>query len=401
MEHAVAEDALACVRRDPACDTLLEAVLFFKGFSSLVCHRAARYNWIGNGNNNGNGNSNTDKNNNNTNKTHNSSKTSSSSPKRFTALWLQSQASAAFGVDIHPAATIGAGVMFDHGTGIVIGETARIGDGCTLLHGVTLGGTGKESGDRHPKVGNHVLVGAGSKILGNVTIGCGAKIGAGSVVLHPIPKGATAVGAPAKIIGWAKETKPGSVIDNQLSHVTRAPAKIIGWANETKPGSVIDNQLSHVTLATANEHEHEHDDDEEEDDDDDLSNTDENDDLSNTNENDDTSSTDENDNNNHDEQSVKRMDDDLPNNEPNKCNKQQTNIRTQTELQTQTPIILHKKRQKSHSLNSNTFTYGVPASSPVPKIMSPAMVYPNASYKNTCTNKDPQKKRLIMSTFLY
>lgn len=196
MMEAVIKDALAYYRRDPACESLLEVILYFKGFASLVCHRAAKRNWGKIGKN--------------------------GKASRFVSLWLQSQASAAFGVDIHPAAEIGAGVMFDHASGVVVGETAVIGDGCTLLHGVTLGGTGKEAGDRHPKVGNHVLIGAGSSILGNIIIGDGAKIGAGSVVLKPIPHGATAVGSPAKIIGWAKEKKPGSRCDVCLKNTIPA-----------------------------------------------------------------------------------------------------------------------------------------------------------------------------------
>jgi serine O-acetyltransferase len=210
MSEAVREDALAIVRRDPACETLLEAVLFMKGFHSLVLHRAARRAWrptvvssqttegenaisitTSNGGDGGG--------------------------KRFVALLLQSQSSSAFGVDIHPAASIGAGVMIDHASGVVIGETATVGDGTTILHGVTLGGTGKDHGDRHPKIGKHVLIGAGTKILGNITVGDRAKIGAGSVVLRPIPSGATAVGAPAKIIGFIpKGELPGSTVDMNL-----------------------------------------------------------------------------------------------------------------------------------------------------------------------------------------
>lgn len=188
--EGIRADALAHVDRDPACETLLEAVLFFKGYAAAVSHRVARRQWH--------------------------------AGERFSALWIQSQASAAFGVDIHPAASIGAGVMFDHATGVVVGETACIGDGCTLLHGVTLGGTGKDSGDRHPKVGRDVLIGANASVLGNIKIGDGAKIGAGSVVLRPVPHGATAVGAPAKIIGWAKEHHPGSNIDQLLVDVVQA-----------------------------------------------------------------------------------------------------------------------------------------------------------------------------------
>lgn len=192
MADAIRKDIQASLNRDPACESAIEVILFFKGFAALVCHRAARRKYR---------------------------KETNNSSTRFVSLWLQSQASAAFGVDIHPGAEIGAGVFFDHATGLVVGETAVIGDGCTLLHGVTLGGTGKDSGDRHPKVGNNVLIGAGSSILGNIRIGDSCKIGASSVVLKPIPHGSTAVGAPAKIIGWAKEKKPGSIVDMSLDNV--------------------------------------------------------------------------------------------------------------------------------------------------------------------------------------
>jgi len=194
---ALAQDALAYVRRDPACDTLLEPILFFKGYAAVVCHRVAHVQW-------------------------HLSKTENKR-KSFVSLWIQSQASSAFGVDIHPAAAIGCGLMLDHATGIVVGETASIGDGCTLLHGVTLGGTGKDKGrDRHPKVGHHVLIGAGTQVLGNISVGDGAKIGAGSVVLRPVPHGTTAVGVPARIVGWAKEKYPGSSVDVRLLDVVSA-----------------------------------------------------------------------------------------------------------------------------------------------------------------------------------
>lgn len=186
ISEAIREDALAVCRRDPATETVLEVVLFSKGYAALVAHRVAFRLYP---------------------------------TRKFTALYLQSQASAAFGLDIHPCAQIGIDIMFDHGTGIVVGETATIGDGCTFLHGVTLGGTGKEHGDRHPKVGRNVFIGAGASILGNITIGCGAKIGAGSVVLRPIPKMATAVGAPARIIGRSTEPTAGSDVDASLQHL--------------------------------------------------------------------------------------------------------------------------------------------------------------------------------------
>jgi serine O-acetyltransferase len=190
MGAAVRDDVAAVVERDPAMDTFLEVVLFSKGFAALVCHRAAHRLWL----------------------------RSSSSSKKFTALYLQSQASALFGVDLHPLAKIGSGVLLDHGTGIVVGETATIGDGCTILHGVTLGGTGKDHGDRHPKVGKHVLIGACSSILGNVHIGDSAKIGAGSVVLRSIPAFATAVGAPAKVRTMASRSWHGTSL-SLPSHV--------------------------------------------------------------------------------------------------------------------------------------------------------------------------------------
>lgn len=193
MAQAVRLDALAVCDRDPAVDSLLEVVLFLKGFAALVAHRAAHAKWHA---------------------------AKAKGKKSLVALWLQSQASAVFGLDIHPGATMGAGIMLDHGTGIVIGETAAVGDGCTLLHGVTLGGTGKESGDRHPKVGKDVLIGANASLLGNIPIGDGAKIGAGSIVLGSIPSGATAVGAPAKIVGRAKEAKPASTMDETLQQVS-------------------------------------------------------------------------------------------------------------------------------------------------------------------------------------
>lgn len=189
MSHAIREDAKAVVRRDPATDSVLQVVLFSKGYAALVCHRAAHRLWL-------------------------------EKKRTYTALFLQSQASAVFGLDIHPLARMGCNIMLDHGTGLVVGETATVGDGCTILHGVTLGGTGKDHGDRHPKVGPNVLIGAGSSLLGNIKIGKGAKIGAGSVVLRCIPPGATAVGAPAKIIGRSVESRPGSEMDETLEHVS-------------------------------------------------------------------------------------------------------------------------------------------------------------------------------------
>jgi serine O-acetyltransferase len=169
-------DAQAVVQRDPAADGVLDVVMYFKGFSAIQGYRIAHRAW--------------------------------EAGERAYALWLQSRCSQQFGVDIHPAAVIGPAVIIDHATGVVIGETAVVGEGCTLLHGVTLGGSGKDHGDRHPKIGKHVLLGAGCSVLGNIRVGDRAKLGAGSIVLKPIPSGATAVGAPAKIVGRVVEENP-------------------------------------------------------------------------------------------------------------------------------------------------------------------------------------------------
>mmetsp|Transcript_19432 Transcript_19432/g.41547 ORF Transcript_19432/g.41547 Transcript_19432/m.41547 type:complete len:621 (+) Transcript_19432:69-1931(+) len=254
MSEAVREDALAIVRRDPACETLLEAVLFMKGFHSLVLHRAARRAWKpearrgseasggGDVDENGDGND--------------AERARGAGPvsggaggKRFVALLLQSQSSSALGVDIHPASSIGKGVMIDHASGVVIGETATVGDGTTILHGVTLGGTGKDHGvDRHPKIGKDVLIGAGTKILGNITVGDRAKIGAGSVVLRPIPSGATAVGAPAKIIGYTpRGERPGSDVDVGLKEIE----PLLGKRDSSTEATAADSSGSLATLSSA------------------------------------------------------------------------------------------------------------------------------------------------------
>jgi serine O-acetyltransferase len=169
-------DILAYHERDPACDRYLMPLLYFKGFHALQVHRSAHHLWA--------------------------------SGRRSLALFLQNQCSERFGVDIHPAARIGGGIMIDHATGLVIGETASVGDDVSLLHSVTLGGTGCTGGDRHPKVRDGVLISAGAKILGNIEIGAGARIGAGSLVLDPVPPGATVVGVPAKIVAGAAERPP-------------------------------------------------------------------------------------------------------------------------------------------------------------------------------------------------
>ena len=177
-------DLKAVFERDPACRGYVQPFLFFKGYLSLQTHRVAHWLW-------GQG-------------------------RETLALYLQSRTSELFQVDIHPATRIGRGIFIDHGTGIVIGETAVVGDDVSMLHGVTLGGTGAERGDRHPKIGKGVLLGAGAKVLGNIEIGACAKIAAGSVVLEPVPAGCTAAGVPARIIGCVDVPEPAMEMDQRI-----------------------------------------------------------------------------------------------------------------------------------------------------------------------------------------
>jgi serine O-acetyltransferase len=181
---AAALDLDACKDRNPASPDHLTPFLYFKGFYSLQWHRIGHWLW--------------------------------GRRRRPLAAFLQSRVSEAFAVDIHPAARMGSGIFIDHGTGIVIGETAVVGDDVSILQGVTLGGTGKDSGDRHPKIRDGVLIGAGAKILGNIEIGTCAKIGAGSVVLKPVPPHCTAAGVPARNIGACAEARPGLTMDHSL-----------------------------------------------------------------------------------------------------------------------------------------------------------------------------------------
>ena len=181
----MAEDDLRAVfERDPACKGYLQPFLFFKGFQALQTHRVAHWLW-------GQG-------------------------RQTLAFHLQSRMSELFQVDIHPACRIGRGVFVDHGTGIVIGETAVIGDDVSMLQGVTLGGTGAEQGDRHPKIGRGVLLGAGAKVLGNIEIGDFAKIASGSVVLKPVPKGCTAAGVPARLVNCPTCDEPARSMDHTV-----------------------------------------------------------------------------------------------------------------------------------------------------------------------------------------
>jgi serine O-acetyltransferase len=184
LGDAFRADLVATVDRDPATHRVLEPVLYFKGFHAIQTHRLAHWLW--------------------------------SKGRRDFALYLQSRASAVFQCDIHPAARIGRGIFLDHATGLVVGETAVIEDDVSMLHGVTLGGTGKEHEDRHPKIRYGVMIGAGAKILGNIEIGHCARIAAGSVVIKPVPNNVTVAGVPAKVIGVAGCPEPARTMDQMF-----------------------------------------------------------------------------------------------------------------------------------------------------------------------------------------
>ncbi|MCS3457591.1 serine O-acetyltransferase [Aeromonas rivuli] len=180
----VAADICAVQERDPAVEFFSTPLLYLKGFHALQGYRVANWLWM--------------------------------QGRRPLALYLQNQISVVFGVDVHPAARIGKGIMFDHATGIVVGETAVIEDDVSILQSVTLGGTGKAGGDRHPKIREGVMIGAGAKVLGNIEVGMGAKIGAGSVVINPVPPHTTVAGVPAKIVGHPDCDKPSLDMDQCL-----------------------------------------------------------------------------------------------------------------------------------------------------------------------------------------
>jgi serine O-acetyltransferase len=181
---SAARDLLAICERDAACDSPLIPLLYFKGFCAITTYRISHVLWL--------------------------------AGRKHLALYFQSLSSEVFSVDIHPAARIGCGILLDHATSIVIGETAIVEDDVSILHEVTLGGTGKVCGDRHPVIRTGVLIGAGAKVLGRVEVGAGAKIGAGSVVLNDVPAHKTVAGVPAIIVGVARQEAPALDMDQQL-----------------------------------------------------------------------------------------------------------------------------------------------------------------------------------------
>ncbi|MFK5997346.1 MAG: serine O-acetyltransferase [Rhodobacterales bacterium] len=184
LGKAARADITAVMERDPACHSPLQPLLFFKGFQALQAYRVAHWLWR--------------------------------EDRKELAYFMQMRSSECFGVDIHPGAKIGKGIMIDHAHSIVIGETARVGDNVSMLHSVTLGGTGKEDDIRHPNIENGVLIGAGAKVLGNVTVGYCSRIAAGSVVLHDVPPCKTVAGVPAKIVGEAGCSQPSQSMDQIL-----------------------------------------------------------------------------------------------------------------------------------------------------------------------------------------
>ncbi|MBB3994683.1 serine O-acetyltransferase [Sulfitobacter undariae] len=184
LVEAARADLVAIYDRDPACHRLLQPILYFKGYQAVQAYRVSHYLW--------------------------------QQGHRDLAYFFQMRVSEIFGVDIHPGARIGKGIMIDHAHSVVIGETAVVGDNVSMLHSVTLGGTGKEEEDRHPKIGDGVLIGAGAKVLGNITIGHCSRIAAGSVVLEAVPPCKTVAGIPAKIVGEAGCDQPSISMNHML-----------------------------------------------------------------------------------------------------------------------------------------------------------------------------------------
>jgi serine O-acetyltransferase len=181
--EAFRADIVAVAERDPATTRYIEPVLYYKGFHALQTHRLAHFLW--------------------------------NKDRKDFALYLQSRASSVFGVDINPATKIGRGIFIDHATGVVLGQTAVIEDNVSILQGVTLGGTGKEKGDRHPKIRRGVLLSAGAKVLGNIEVGACSRVAAGSVVLKPVPPNTTVAGVPARVVGSSPpcEGTPAQTMD--------------------------------------------------------------------------------------------------------------------------------------------------------------------------------------------
>lgn len=184
IRHAIREDLDAVLERDSACHEYYLPFLYFKGFQALQTHRVAHWLWR--------------------------------QGRHSLALFLQSCMSQKLGVDIHPAAQFGKGILLDHATGLVVGETAVVGNKVSILQSVTLGGTGKTDGDRHPKIGDGVLISAGAKILGNITVGEGAKVGSGSVVLKDVPPHTTVAGVPARVVGVPTSDNPALDMDHGI-----------------------------------------------------------------------------------------------------------------------------------------------------------------------------------------
>ena len=184
IRHAIREDLDAVLERDSACHEYYVPFLYFKGFQALQTHRVAHWLWR--------------------------------QGRHSLALFLQSCMSQKLGVDIHPAAQFGKGILLDHATGLVVGETAVVGNKVSILQSVTLGGTGKTDGDRHPKIGDGVLISAGAKILGNITVGEGAKVGSGSVVLKDVPPHTTVAGVPARVVGVPTSDSPALDMDHGI-----------------------------------------------------------------------------------------------------------------------------------------------------------------------------------------
>lgn len=186
LVEAARADLAAVFDRDPACHRLLQPILYFKGYQAMQAYRVAHWLW--------------------------------SDGQRDLAYFFQMRISEIFGIDIHPAAKIGKGIMIDHAHSIVIGETAVVGDNVSMLHSVTLGGTGKEEEDRHPKIGDGVLIGAGAKVLGNIKVGHCSRIAAGSVVLEDVPAMKTVAGIPARIVGEAGCPQPAISMNHMLGN---------------------------------------------------------------------------------------------------------------------------------------------------------------------------------------